>query len=191
MNFSGIPFQFIGNAVSLDLLNTQVLFEGQLVDLLAERERLAEWLQNVPQAPALDAWSEAEIKSLYALRDSIRNVLKALANKVQAASGDLDTLNAHLAAHCASAKLTQTATGFAIETSVEAVTPRDFLASVASDVARLATQDDTRRLKTCAHPDCVLVFHDTSKSGRRRWCSMETCGNRSKAATFRASHSQS
>lgn len=41
--------------------------------------------------------------------------------------------------------------------------------------------DHADRLRRCAHADCVLWFLDTSKSGRRRWCSMERCGNRTKA----------
>ncbi|WP_329460168.1 CGNR zinc finger domain-containing protein [Streptomyces sp. NBC_01497] len=37
------------------------------------------------------------------------------------------------------------------------------------------------RVRQCAHPECVLYFHDTSRNGTRRWHSMETCGARSKA----------
>gem|GEM_PF-3517240 len=37
------------------------------------------------------------------------------------------------------------------------------------------------RVRRCAHPACVLYFLDTSRNGTRRWCSMETCGNRAKA----------
>ncbi|MBB6693749.1 CGNR zinc finger domain-containing protein [Cohnella xylanilytica] len=42
------------------------------------------------------------------------------------------------------------------------------------------------RIRKCEHDDCLLRFVDTSKSGKRRWCSMETCGNRHKAAEFYA-----
>ncbi|WP_121101274.1 CGNR zinc finger domain-containing protein [Litorimonas taeanensis] len=40
-----------------------------------------------------------------------------------------------------------------------------------------------KRIKQCANPSCILTFKDTSKSGRRKWCSMEVCGNRAKVAT--------
>jgi len=30
------------------------------------------------------------------------------------------------------------------------------------------------------------VFYDISRTGRRRWCDMATCGNRAKAARHRA-----
>ena len=45
---------------------------------------------------------------------------------------------------------------------------------------------DRHRVRECASPTCVLMFLDVSKSGRRRWCDMATCGNRSKAAAHHA-----
>lgn len=42
-------------------------------------------------------------------------------------------------------------------------------------------RDRADRVRCCEHDSCVLWFLDTSKGGRRRWCSMERCGNRSKA----------
>lgn len=43
-----------------------------------------------------------------------------------------------------------------------------------------------RRFKVCANPDCQWAFYDHSKNSSGRWCSMETCGARSKISTFRA-----
>jgi predicted RNA-binding Zn ribbon-like protein len=41
------------------------------------------------------------------------------------------------------------------------------------------------RVRRCAGNDCLLTFVDTSRPGRRRWCSMERCGNRAKVRAFR------
>lgn len=41
------------------------------------------------------------------------------------------------------------------------------------------------RLKLCASSDCRWAFHDTSRSGGGRWCSMEVCGNRHKTRAYR------
>jgi predicted RNA-binding Zn ribbon-like protein len=46
------------------------------------------------------------------------------------------------------------------------------------------------RIRECEHENCILSFIDTSKSGRRRWCRMSTCGNRTKAAEFYARNKQ-
>ncbi|MEM9519088.1 MAG: CGNR zinc finger domain-containing protein [Actinomycetota bacterium] len=41
--------------------------------------------------------------------------------------------------------------------------------------------DQPTRTRCCDRDGCVLWFLDTSKGGRRRWCSMDRCGNRIKA----------
>jgi predicted RNA-binding Zn ribbon-like protein len=45
---------------------------------------------------------------------------------------------------------------------------------------------DARRLTRCKLPDCGALLLSSSRGDPRRWCSMETCGNRAKVANFRA-----
>ena len=45
------------------------------------------------------------------------------------------------------------------------------------------------RIRACAADDCGLLFVDASRPGRRRWCSMEWCGNRAKMRTRSGSRS--
>jgi predicted RNA-binding Zn ribbon-like protein len=45
---------------------------------------------------------------------------------------------------------------------------------------------DTARLRICENPQCHWVFKDTSRTGKRKWCSMRSCGNRAKVARHRA-----
>jgi predicted RNA-binding Zn ribbon-like protein len=52
---------------------------------------------------------------------------------------------------------------------------------IARSAAELLTDDQLARVKLCAMPDCGWLFLDDSRAGNRRWCSMETCGNRHKA----------
>ena len=40
-------------------------------------------------------------------------------------------------------------------------------------------------VRSCAGPDCTILFIDTSRPGTRRWCSMEACGNQAKSAGLR------
>ncbi|WP_433574513.1 CGNR zinc finger domain-containing protein [Nocardia brasiliensis] len=39
------------------------------------------------------------------------------------------------------------------------------------------------RLRSC--PRCAWLFLDTSRGGKRRWCSMQVCGNREKVSRHR------
>jgi len=50
----------------------------------------------------------------------------------------------------------------------------------------LADHDGSlRRLKICYAEPCQQAFYDWSKNASRRWCSMQTCGNRSKTKAYR------
>jgi predicted RNA-binding Zn ribbon-like protein len=64
-------------------------------------------------------------------------------------------------------------------------TPRGALALIAADAAELLGTGLRERLRICPGPGCQGRFLDDSPAGRRRWCSMAVCGNRSKAAAHR------
>jgi predicted RNA-binding Zn ribbon-like protein len=55
-------------------------------------------------------------------------------------------------------------------------------------VAVAMDSDDWSRLKACRAPDCKWAFYDTARNRSRAWCSMDVCGNRAKARTYRARH---
>jgi predicted RNA-binding Zn ribbon-like protein len=46
------------------------------------------------------------------------------------------------------------------------------------------------RLKACADDGCAWIYFDHSKNGCSRWCSAETCGNRSKVKRYRERQAQ-
>ena len=58
------------------------------------------------------------------------------------------------------------------------------LAAVARSAAEIIAEGPHARLRLCANPRCGLFFYDTSRTHRRRWCSMMVCGNRHKVAAF-------
>ena len=47
--------------------------------------------------------------------------------------------------------------------------------------ADLLVSGKTARVRACGDKRCAWLFLDTSRSRPRRWCSMDTCGNRAKA----------
>jgi predicted RNA-binding Zn ribbon-like protein len=60
------------------------------------------------------------------------------------------------------------------------------LALVARDALDLAASPDIDRVRACANSRCGALFIDNSRPGRRRWCSMNTCGNLAKKSALRA-----
>ena len=57
------------------------------------------------------------------------------------------------------------------------------LSAVARGAVDLLAGPDRGKIRRCGR--CTLHFVDRSRPGNRRWCSMELCGNRSKAEAFR------
>jgi predicted RNA-binding Zn ribbon-like protein len=64
---------------------------------------------------------------------------------------------------------------------------RRLSAPIIQDAIELVTSPVALRIKLCAAKDCGWLFLDTSKSGKRRWCDMNDCGNREKQRRFRDS----
>jgi predicted RNA-binding Zn ribbon-like protein len=53
-------------------------------------------------------------------------------------------------------------------------------------IAHSAQADGTwERLKVCPSQSCRWAFYDHTKNRSGRWCTMDVCGNRAKAAAYR------
>ncbi|MFF4749265.1 CGNR zinc finger domain-containing protein [Streptomyces sp. NPDC002514] len=60
------------------------------------------------------------------------------------------------------------------------------LAALAREAVEILGGDEEALLRECARPECTQVYLDRSRGHRREWCAMRTCGNRVKAAAYRA-----
>ncbi len=58
------------------------------------------------------------------------------------------------------------------------------LAAIARSAAEIIVEGANVPLRRCANSNCGLFFYDSSRTHRRRWCSMALCGNRHKVAAF-------
>ncbi|WP_369259824.1 ABATE domain-containing protein [Streptomyces sp. R35] len=62
----------------------------------------------------------------------------------------------------------------------------ELLCVVARDAIELLTDPVARAsLRQCEGDNCPIVYLDTSRGRRRRWCSSEVCGNRERVARHR------
>ena len=74
-----------------------------------------------------------------------------------------------------------TATGRRIEATVQQA-----LSHVARDAVTVLSGPEVPLLKECANPECTQFYIDRSRGARRAWCKMDPCGNKIKAAAYRA-----
>ena len=63
--------------------------------------------------------------------------------------------------------------------------PHRFRATTLMNLSELVAEHGLSRTGVCAAPGCDHVYADTSRAGRRRFCS-EACANRTNVAAFRA-----
>jgi len=61
---------------------------------------------------------------------------------------------------------------------------KDALGRIATDAVRAAAEE-RQRLTRCELDSCGCLLLSRSRSEKRRWCSMQTCGNVAKASAFR------
>ena len=185
------PFLFVGGRLWLDFINTQMAGREQGVDLLSGFEALLRWLAAAQAADAearenAAAWSrrDQEEISQYALRlrSALRQAAKSLTRGEEIGDAALIMINEVLGSQRSFTHLARTVTGYETTVRSEWVSRLALLAPLAASVADTLTRDDLTRLRNCEDPACLLYFYDTSKNRARRWCSMEVCGNRHKAA---------
>ncbi|MEV7915773.1 CGNR zinc finger domain-containing protein [Streptomyces griseus] len=189
----GSSFRFDPGALCLELLPTggpgplayfEVLREPADLVRWAEESRLPDGLAAGAGAGAGDglAVSAAEVADARALRDALWRLTEGHVRGAPPGPDDLATLN-DAAAH---PPLTARLTADGGRAWAPGSTGTGLLSTVARDAVDLFTGAYAHRIRTCGAHDCRLLFVDTSRPGKRRWCSMERCGNRAKVRAHRA-----
>jgi predicted RNA-binding Zn ribbon-like protein len=165
-----------------DFVNTCDFETG--IDRIATPDELASWLSDNELVDDLVEPTAAEHRRALAVREAIRELL--LANN----GGEVDT-------RTASATLDEAARAARLGLGFEEGRPLlvsggdgvpGAVGRIVAAMAELARTDEWPRLKACRDEHCRVAFYDHSRNRSRAWCSMEVCGNREKARSFRERH---
>ena len=188
-------FLLLGNLPCLDLVNTVPVRRGVPCDLLPAFAELVAWLEAagcVTRAEARDALARwdgtAEGRGVWKAALSLREALRTMAERLAAGRSVgpevVGAINAVLAARPTYPELVAVGRRWVRRERVPGEAALHLLAPVAASAAWLLEHGDPALLRKCENPDCVLYFYDTTKNKRRRWCSMDGCGARAKAAAY-------
>lgn len=188
-------FLFLGNELVLDFLNTRPVMNGQASELLPDFGALLLWFQaadllNSQEVSRLQtrwggtARTRQAMETMWGLREKLRNEILAWEHSGAINRSMIDQLNRIMAEHPMLKRLTAKRSVHTAELWFTAEEPEDLLAPLAHSAATLFANVNHNRVRKC--DQCVLHFHDTSKKGTRRWCSMQLCGNRLKVAAYAA-----
>jgi predicted RNA-binding Zn ribbon-like protein len=123
---------------------------------------------------------ERTLMDALALRAAIARLAAAAADGWQLRPDDVDTLNLF----AATPDVPPVMPGGRRQAGAGGIRLGQVLSTLARDAVAMLT-DEPERIRRCDAEDCRMVFHDESRTGSRRWCSMSRCGNRAKVRAFR------
>jgi predicted RNA-binding Zn ribbon-like protein len=181
------PVDFVGDHPALNFINTLHMVGSELTDAWQSDEDVAAWIVREGLRDTLPSTTWRDGTLLRKARKLRQIALKAIEAKKAKKALPLDELNAFLAhsvSHCVLSAKSRIDLHF--ERVYGQKTVEQYLAPVAESVAELLFHGDFELVRHCEGGQCVLWFYDRTKAHRRRWCSPQTCGNRSKVAAFRA-----
>ncbi|MDT6985392.1 CGNR zinc finger domain-containing protein [Streptomyces lusitanus] len=129
-------------------------------------------VDDVPAGPA-------DLRKALALREAVHRLVRAAMAGEDHDRDALDLVNRYARKPTPVPQLTPA--GRQVDATVEQA-----LAHVARDAVLTLSGPDVPLLKECGNPECSQIFIDRSRGARREWCAMDPCGNKIKAAAYRA-----
>ena len=178
----GFPNFRLGNVLATSFTGTLSERHGNAVERIPTPQRLVDWL--AVSGLAVDSCTTAQLDLARELRESIHAAATAAAVQDALPASAVHVINDRSAQGRAAAVLTPEGKR---RWRLSSATPvEDALGVIAADAISIVSGERDGRLALCASPTCRAAFFDTSQSRTRRWCDMNTCGNRQKKARFNA-----
>ncbi|MEU9573843.1 CGNR zinc finger domain-containing protein [Streptomyces massasporeus] len=172
----------LGKVLATSFTATLTERRGEAVERIPVPRRLVDWL--TVSGLAVDSCTTAQLELARELRESIHAALTAAASQEDLPASAVQVINDRSAQGRAAAILTPEGTRQWRLSSASCV--EDALGVIAADAISIIAGERDGKLALCASPTCRAAFFDTSQSRTRKWCEMNTCGNRQKKARFNA-----
>ena len=181
-----------GGALCLDFVNTVHDRKNKpLRDYLSGFDDLVYWAKKLLlidsgvfkmlQETATEKKQNANLFFIEAimLRELLHRIFKAVSEGKKVTTKDLDEFNNLLSSYFPFLKLKQQANSFNEDWSLTSDNFYKITAPIINSAYELLLSDKLLKVKEC--PNCGWLFWDTTKNGKRRWCSMKNCGSNVKA----------
>ncbi|MFG2891144.1 CGNR zinc finger domain-containing protein [Streptomyces sp. NPDC048248] len=179
---AGFPDFRLGNVLATSFTATLTERHGDAVERIPAPHRLVDWL--AVNGLAVDACTIAQLELARELRESIHAAATAAAIRDALPASAVQVINDCSAQGRAAAILTPEGKRRWLLGSASRV--EDALSVIAADAISIIAGERDGKLALCASPTCQAAFFDASQSRTRKWCDMNTCGNRQKKARFHA-----
>jgi predicted RNA-binding Zn ribbon-like protein len=178
-------FRFRSGRLCLDFIATVGDRDHLAFDRWRETQDFGRWCVEAGLSPGRSAVSDDQIDAARRLRETLYRLVTSALAGIRPNPIDLHLINA--AAHSPPLVPQLTAIGepptWTSDSPYEAV-----LATIARDAIDLLSGGGLDRVRQCADAHCSILFVDSSRPGKRRWCAMNGCGNKVKKAAYRKRH---
>lgn len=177
----GNRFDFIAGTLSLDFLDTLGNRRSEPSERLGSPRDLDEWLAGAGLRTPKQARATArDLQNAWILRNAIHAATSGLASDSRVEGRDVQILNFTAARMPLRPSMTG---GKLVWTAPKPVSAA--FSIIAADALDLIAGPRHSRIRIC--PECKMMFLDTSRPGKRRWCSSSSgCGNKAKLRAYRA-----
>ncbi|MFD4632344.1 CGNR zinc finger domain-containing protein [Streptomyces sp. NPDC058284] len=172
----------LGTVLATSFTGTLTERHGDAVERIPTPQRLVDWL--AVNGLAVDSCTAVQLDRARELRESIHAAATAAAVQDALPASAVQVINDFSVQGRAAAVLTPEGRRRWRLGSASCV--EDALGVIAADAVSIIAGERDGRLALCASPTCQAAFFDTSRSRTRKWCDMNTCGNRQKKARFHA-----
>lgn len=176
-------FIHVGNHLAMDLINTQFEYHGEAVNLLSCYDDVCQWATEVG-IELETSNDDSGMDAVWLLRYAIKTLMTNRIDQQVLSKEAIDVVNKHLCDAPTQQQLLTVGEEVTLQSLYQQLTLDQLLGKVAKEAAELLTSPQSQQIKSCSNEKCILLFLDTSRSKKRRWCSMERCGNRAKASNF-------
>ncbi|MFJ6076286.1 CGNR zinc finger domain-containing protein [Streptomyces sp. NPDC093065] len=170
---------FVCGNPALDFAATLRARRSTRFEMFATPDRLDAWYLESGIVDTVLPGDESDVEQATIVREAIYELVTARRLGEEFDEEALDVLNE--AARRAPATPQLTPSGRRTE-----ATPEQALSTVARHAVELLSGPDVPLMKECGNPECTRVYIDRSRGMRRQWCGMDSCGNKIKAAAYRA-----
>jgi predicted RNA-binding Zn ribbon-like protein len=170
--------ELAGNELCLDFVNTVNTRPLPVRDWFDSPAGARTWAAAVGFDLDTTTVTPADLADVKEFRERLHHVFRALVDDVPPQADEVAWLRERYASAVSHGTLAPGGEGFLMSWPNSG--PFEVLAHrIVASAFVLLTRGPLDRLGAC--PSCGWLFVDTSKNGRRRWCSMATCGARDKA----------
>lgn len=180
-------FPKIAENLSLNFLNTRIVRNGGTIELINTPKDFFDWIIN----ESTDEEYKFQLEYLFPYFESMTQITEILSFRDYIYNNILGTLNGENSfsdlQKWIEIELEPQAFQVKFLNNKRILVPKyksfeGFKSLIFFHLSNLIENEELEKLSRCENEACVLLF--INKTGRRKWCSMKICGNRSKVERY-------